>query len=145
MSRIYKVTTPAGERLVEATTKSQAIRHCVSADYEAVAISASDLYNLIQRNVKVESAAGEAVQSELLRASNEAVRCERTAELLPPPAASQPIAPPPAKVAIAPLVNPVLAEQMRINPQAAQAASVPQLDALPPAAPVNWAAREQRG
>ena len=41
MSRIYLVKTPAGQRLVEAGTKGQAINHCVTTDYSAEPISAA--------------------------------------------------------------------------------------------------------
>lgn len=56
MSRIYLVKTPNGEHLVEAANKSQAINHCVSADYSAEPISASDLHAHLQAGATVEKA-----------------------------------------------------------------------------------------
>ena len=54
MSRIYKVTTPTGTRLVDANTKSQAIGHCVTTDYSAEPISSSELYAAITAGAVVE-------------------------------------------------------------------------------------------
>lgn len=53
-TRIYKVTTPTGYRLVEASTKSQAINHCVGTDYNAEPILSSELYAAIQAGGQVE-------------------------------------------------------------------------------------------
>ena len=59
--RIYKVTTPAGIRLVEASTKGQAIKHCVDTNYKAEPILSSELYAAMQAGAKVETAVTEKV------------------------------------------------------------------------------------
>lgn len=151
-ARIYKVTTPSGWRLVEATTKGQAINHCVGTDYNAEPISSSDLYAAMQAGAQVEKAAvskksdgGEPSTSPEMPAfsppaqpqSNASTQRAASAPLPSMPQAST--APnqaggsivdgmprPPGWVPPAPAsgVQAVLAEQQRINPAAAAAAGV---------------------
>lgn len=184
--RIYKVTTPQGNRLVEASTKSQAINHCVATDYSAEPISSSDLYAAISQGAVVEkvtpakkpegqqqatppTTAGATLPSSAstpsaisspipssastvapapsgttqLRQDTEAPIAQPETAATAPTASVAPAADTPAflqrgaaiqgeqkawtppAAATAPAVHPVLAEQQRINPQAAAAAGAP--------------------
>lgn len=65
-TRLYKVictldghTSP---RLVEATSASQAIRHCVGKSFTAEAAGPKDIVELMSNNVKVEKAASDQQQ-----------------------------------------------------------------------------------
>lgn len=165
MSRIYKVKTPAGERLVEANTKSQAINHCVDADYSAEPVSASDMYAMIQAGKTVEKAgagkpeAGETKQPSASTASAPSAPQPQAPASTAAPATggattqapSQPAFIPPAPATPGQFTppqssNPVIAEQQRINPNAAAAAGAP-ATILPVApaqiGPVDWEKREQ--
>ena len=64
MSRIYLVKTPSGERLVDSATRSQAINHCVSTDYSAEPISASDLHAYLLAGATVEKVEAKGKKSE---------------------------------------------------------------------------------
>lgn len=196
MSRIYKVKTPTGERLVDANTKGQAIGHCVDKDYSAEVVGASEMYSLIQAGAKVEKAEvkskaqkfadnvgkpsapqmpvptpeqqaniNAAVAGETKQPSASTASAPSAPQPQAQPSTAAPVAggatpapfipPAAAKPAdFAPGVNPVLAEQQRINPKAAEAAGAPKPilppagAAVPPAAPsqggpVDWEAREQ--
>ncbi len=196
MSRIYLVKTPAGERLVEAGTKGQAINHCVSTDYSADPISASDLHAYLQQGANVEKVVTKEKKPAAGATSGQTASTTPAASTAPlpaspalPPAAAASGNPVPAAPAInqaapAPLaglgqtaptpaspsspaggwnppqpsngVNAILAEQQRINPEAAAAAGVPpQAPAaiLPIAprpaaqapAPAGWQSRDERG
>lgn len=175
--RIYKVTTPQGNRLVEASTKSQAINHCVATDYSAEPISSSDLYAAISQGAVVEKVMPTAKKPEAgatlpssastpsvisgpipssastvapapsgttqLRQDTEAPIAQPETAATAPTASVAPAADTPAflqrgaaiqgeqkawtppAAATAPAVHPVLAEQQRINPQAAAAAGAP--------------------
>lgn len=173
MSRIYKVKTPTGTRLVEAGTKGQAIKHCVSADYDAEVCSGSDVYAAMQQGIPVEKVGGETGNVESSSPSPQAAPAPA-----PTPASDTTAyqnAPQPAQSFAAPVqsqpynhghlgqpvipVNPVLAEQQAVNPQATAAAfgtfsPPPQaggghLNPLPPepprpaSGPVDWEARER--
>lgn len=179
-TRIYKVKTPTGIRLVDAVTKSQAINHCVDADYSAEPVSASEMYSLIQAGAKVEKAVvrekkGEPSSSSPAPAAPVPTPASVTPAILPaapqasagvtsgpsvstpsPDANKQP-APfiPPAPATAGQFTppghssNPVIAEQQRINPNAAAAAGAPApvipigAAPAPKAGAVDWEAREQ--
>lgn len=183
-TRIYKVKTPTGDRLVEASTKSQAINHCVSTDYQADPISSSDLYAAMQSGAQVEKVMPQAApkksdspelstslaQPALSPQAPSVTPSQPAQDSTPAPASMspQPTSTPPAQpasqgvVATAPTVaaapaadvpppaflrtaaapfvppqpagvNPVIAEQQRINPQAAIAAGVPPVAQSAPA------------
>lgn len=192
MSRIYLVKTPAGERLVEAGTKGQAINHCVSTDYSAEPISASDLHAHLQAGASVEKVTTKEKKHAAGATSGQTDSTTPAASTAPLPA-SQPLplaaaasgSPAPASPAInqaapAPLaglgqiaptpaspsspaggwnppqqtgMNAVIAEQQRINPEAAAAAGVASPAAILPIAPrpaaaqppTGWSDRDARG
>jgi hypothetical protein len=54
-SRIYVVGSPAGIRLVDATTKQQAVAHVANSTINAHVASQKDLVELLARGVTVES------------------------------------------------------------------------------------------
>lgn len=202
-TRIYKVTTPTGVRLVESPTKGQAVKHCVDADYTADVVGAAEAFYLRDKGVPLERVAmkdkpakksGSAAKASAAPAPSQAAAKAATPATTPstPTAPAQPqsqgaqsspqtntvpstpentntrpntapssvpqaevkagsfIPPQPAQAAQPPSgVNPVLAEQQRINPDAAAAAGAPP---LPPAnqgaapshsGPVDWEARER--
>lgn len=174
-TRIYKVKTPTGTRLVDAVTKSQAINHCVDADYSADPVSASEMYTLIQGGATVEKAVVKEKKGEPSPSSpapNALAPTPASVTPATPPAAPQASAgvtngpqgltPSPAFIPPAPVtpgsftpppapMNPVLAEQQRINPNAAAAAGAPASAPIipigaapaPKAGAVDWEAREQ--
>lgn len=145
MTRIYKVNTPNGVRLVEASTKGQAINHCVTSDYSAEPINSSELYASIEQGAKVEKVApGKKLDSQtpshspVPPASSPSLTAESlptSAPLSPPTEAWQAPLPQAAMQLInpptAPAVNPILAEQQRINPEAAKAAGAPIIPIAP--------------
>jgi len=139
--RIYKVKTPAGERLVEANTRGQAINHCVSSDYSAEPVGASEMYALIQAGKKVETLAEKPLEQSLAAEPAKAA-APTPAPMSQAASPAQPWSPPAAATP-----NPVLAEQARVNPTAVAAAGVAPRTILPvpPAngGPVDWQAREQ--
>lgn len=200
-TRIYKVTTPTGVRLVESPTKGQAVKHCVDADYEAEVVGAAEAFDLRDKGTVLEKVAmkgeepakkpGSAAKGSAAPAPSQAAAKEPTNVTTPSTPAAQVssasqggqsspqtntapstpentntqantaqnsvpqgevkagsfIPPQAAQAAPAPSgVNPVLAEQQRINPDAAAAAGAPP---LPPAdkpaqgGPVDWEAREK--
>lgn len=53
---IYHVTTPNGERLVEAANAYQAVRHVVKQTITAKALNVTDLVPLIEGGMKIERA-----------------------------------------------------------------------------------------
>jgi len=55
MSRIYVVSSPAGTRLVNANTKSQAIAHVANDTIHANVASQTDLVELLSKGVTVEN------------------------------------------------------------------------------------------
>lgn len=59
-TRIYIVTGAGKQRLVEAGTQSQAVRHVVKGQYKAVAATPKDIANLMKTGVQVETASDEA-------------------------------------------------------------------------------------
>lgn len=176
--RIYLVNTPAGKRLVEASTKGQAINYCVSTDYSAEPISSSDLYAAIQAGAQVEKvvpakksvgeepstspmqqgslAAGLSKPQESIVSSNPPIQQTPQGSIgnlphfgvtggqtapAPAPVASPIVSAAPAadtpaflkgkapeggwqEPAPAASINPIIAEQQRINPEAARAAGV---------------------
>lgn len=189
-TRIYKVKTPTGDRLVESPTKGQAVKHCVDADYTAEVISASEALRLTAKGVKVETVAmkgqpakkpstGTGTASQEPKAStpsdpteaaqstpqpsttpvpsNPQPPAQQSAPTTPPSGATAPqgnvqggsfIPPQPVQPGSGVAPNPVLAEQQRINPDAAAAAGAPPLppaDGAPAAqgGPVDWEARER--
>ena len=160
MSRIYKVKTPTGDRLIEANTKGQAVNWCIDADYSAEPVSASEMYTLIQAGVKVEKAdakgkseAGETKQQPVSTTSAPSAPQPQAQPLNVAPAAggvtipqqpNQAVFIPPAAVTpgqFTPPANPVIAEQQRINPNAAAAAGLPPAPSV--GGPVDWEARER--
>lgn len=163
MSRIYKVTTPSGTKLVKANTKSQAIKHCVDGDYDASPASSGEVYEAMSSGVTIEDAVGnEPPKSEAVGEKPTPTDLTQSVEpaLAPQEQQSQQIGSiggTPTQDAshstVAP--NPVLAEQQRINPTAAAAAGAPPPvfpnagQNLPPKAPeaqggpVDWEARER--
>jgi len=156
MKRIYTVKTPAGLRYVESKTKGQAIAHCVSGDYSAEVTSQSELFEYMSNGGKVEKAE-EKKSSSSLPANAAPAQTPASASIASPPAAAHLNAGAnnTAPLPLPPGVNPVLAEQQKINPKAAAAAGAPApvlplqpATALPPSAPsqngpVDWEAREQ--
>lgn len=68
-TRLYKVTCTldghTSPRLVEATSASQAIRHCVGKSFNAEAAGPKDIVELMQNGVKVEKAVQNERQAEL--------------------------------------------------------------------------------
>ena len=157
-NRIYKVVTPAGTRLIQAPTKGQAIKHCVSGDYTAEIVNSSELYSAIQEGAKVEDISVNVV--------SETVAEEITQEFTPPaqptapvpvPQNIQPVQPQaggghlnPTPVAPVPVPQPptaaeaVIQEQAVINPQA-HAVAVEGVPPTPPSqgGPVDWDAGER--
>ena len=61
-TRIYKVTTPAGIRLIEAANKSQAIGHVAKTTITATVTTTKELAQMFRedKGVTVEQAGGEA-------------------------------------------------------------------------------------
>lgn len=150
--RIYKVNTPAGERLIQSPTKGQAIKHCVTADYTADVVGASEMLDLINSGKTVETVATKDTPAEAPAAVVKQKEAEykalevapvvetpvvketlqaAPAAFIPPKAVTAQTAPP--VTAEATSVD-VIQEQQQINPQAAAAAM--QSPVLPPAAPV---------
>ncbi len=62
-TRIYIVKGPEGERLVEAASTSQAIRHVVTPKYTAGVASTKQLAQLMTAGAKVETATSDTVAS----------------------------------------------------------------------------------
>lgn len=56
---IYLVITPAGERLVDAPTKSSAINHVIRPGVTAQALSVDDFYKKIKGGAVVETVSEE--------------------------------------------------------------------------------------
>ena len=61
---IYRVTTPQGDRLVEANTKAQAINHITRTTITATTVTASEVVKLMQSGVKVETAEAKAEEKD---------------------------------------------------------------------------------
>lgn len=64
-SRIYIVrsTNGASQRLVEATSQAQAVRHCVSQDYEVYVATTKDVAKFMACGVLVETAGNGVVEN----------------------------------------------------------------------------------
>jgi hypothetical protein len=175
MSRIYKVETPNGLRAVNSKTSGNAVKHCVSGDYKATPMSSSEVYEWMQSGRPVEDASTEGnAASSSSKDTTAPVQTPASATPATPPAAPQasvgvtsgPSASTPSQVSApsqqpafippAPVTpgqftppqnsNPIIAEQQRINPNAAAAAGAPApiLPVAPaPFGPVDWEKREQ--
>ena len=184
-TRIYKVTTPTGIRLVESPTKGQAVKHCVDADYHAEVVGAAEAFDLRDKGTELERVASKNAPAAKVapkkagtstdgKSSTESdansqtasspaptpttVPSQQSSPATPPaavpatqsaPAEQSPspqaevkagsfIPPQAASPTPAPGVNPVIAEQQAINPNAAAAAGAPA-----EGGPVDWEAREK--
>jgi len=149
MSRIYKVKTPGGDRLVKSNTKGQAIKHCVEGDYDAEPVGSAEMYDLIQAGAEVEDIVEKKVEAGDTPkpiASTPSAPATPPAQSTPAPTASGKT-PAPVAAVTPPVnaVNPVLAEQQTINPKAAEAAGAPPPIAPNAGGPVDWQAREESG
>lgn len=58
-TRIYRVISAHGDKLVRAASQAQAIRHVVANTYTAKVASQDDLITMLESGVKVEDAGAE--------------------------------------------------------------------------------------
>lgn len=52
-TRIYRVTSQHGDKLVRATSQAQAIRHVVATDYTAKVATQDDILSMVESGCKV--------------------------------------------------------------------------------------------
>ena len=64
-TRIYQVRKADGvTRLIEATSASQAVRHCAAAEYTAKVANSTDVASAMGAGAKVEKATAEQVEAQ---------------------------------------------------------------------------------